>query len=396
MIGSFFLRQRNGRVLGATYFLATSLLLANLLRDMLTGGNSWKQADWLVNSEEVFVRRGLFGSGLLRLSDLLAVKPLLLVGALQAILMLALIGATIVAARRSGLTDRVLLLLLSPGFFVLFWAADPQGSLRKEMIVYLALAALALAATGVWKRALAIPLSIVLMGVAVLAHEGMIFFLPAFLAALHFTFADERDGGPRLRCKISLYLAISVAVAIPFLVNLTATRLSDVAPVCEPLLRRGFPVQFCDGSVEALTHALGYEMGLSAEIVAANGLLWLAPSVLFAFAGLATYLADGRNTNWRLAALLLVIGLPFLPLYVVAIDWGRWLDFHVTSATFVLLIMRASGHAPEPARSLDERLRKLLILGSLVFGFSHMGADARQGGFLAKIFNAMIGFFVRA
>ena len=165
MIGYFFLRQRNGRVLGATYFLATSLLLANLLRDMLTGGNSWKQADWLVNSEEVFVRRGLFGSGLLRLSDLLAVKPLLLVGALQAILMLALIGATIVAARRSGLTDRVLLLLLSPGFFVLFWAADPQGSLRKEMIVYLALAALALAATGVWKRALAIPLSIVLMGV---------------------------------------------------------------------------------------------------------------------------------------------------------------------------------------------------------------------------------------
>src|SRR5690606_27309956 len=87
-----------------------------LLLDAARGGHAWKQGDWLINAEAVAVRRGLFGSGLLRLSDLTGIGPLAMTVALQLLLLTAAAGLTLAAALRLRVGFRLFLLLVSPGF----------------------------------------------------------------------------------------------------------------------------------------------------------------------------------------------------------------------------------------------------------------------------------------
>lgn len=360
--------------LTAILAIALAGAMATLAQGALQGGSDWQQADWLIHNEGGFVRRGMLGSLLIRLGDLLALGPLAATIALQAALAVATALLTWRACLRQGVTAKLLLVVVSAGFFLVFWNGDRQGAFRKEIFVFLSLAILAYGAALPSLPRWQVLASALAFVAGVTAHEGMIFFLPLYLVALNFAWGNLL--APSRRAFAAILLA---AVGAVFLFNLVQPRLETIEPVCRSLMDRGFQAAFCEGAIEALTHTLRDEMAVPRAIFQNGGLLNLLYAYGLCLFPFYIYFNDGRDTNWRIIGLLLAIGLPFLPLYAVAMDWGRWASFHMTGAVYLLLILRARGLAPESRRPWPLPLLVATALLPWFCAFNHVAAEPRMG-----------------
>lgn len=366
-------RRRNLAILILCYGLVAAMILHQLGIDLGERGSDWRQGDWLINAHLVAVRRGLFGSGLLALADATGLPPLLLAFALPLGLMAALLVALVVLARAEGPDDRLLLILLSPGF-VLFWGGDPEGALRKELLVHAAFLPLVFAA-GRGGGAGPLAVTVGLYGLAAAGHELAAFFAPGLIAAI--LLCRRRD-----RASWSAAALVALLAGLALTQALAHPRLAEAGPVCTPLLQRGLPPTICEGAIDWLARDADYNAWKMAETMGLP-FAWTAP--LAYAAALAPFLA----ALWRSPeagrglALIVLAGLPFLPLWLVAIDWGRWINAHVAVLVFLALIAlrRAaaaanSATAPEP---LPRPVFALTLALCLLVGFTHVGARLRPG-----------------
>ena len=80
------LQTRNALLIAVILGTVLFYLLYQLFLDFSLGGNNWKQGDWLINELSEPVRRGLFGSAVLRISDVIGLNPLLLLILFQALI----------------------------------------------------------------------------------------------------------------------------------------------------------------------------------------------------------------------------------------------------------------------------------------------------------------------
>lgn len=360
------------------YVVATVYIAFNLMHDYSIGGHDWKQADWLINNEGGLVRRGYLGSFFIGVSRLTSIDLLLLTIGVQLALLLLVVGVTVVAAVRIGLSDRLALLLLSPGFFVFFWAGDPSASLRKEIFVFGAFAILVIASSQHARSSGWIFLSIVLFCIGVLSHEGMIFFLPAFLMALHFCLGEKVDRF----YGVVMGAAVVLSVA-PFLVNLTLSKIDDSLLVCQPLLERGLSLRICDGAISSLTRSLSDEIGRASHLFFSYAPFKLAVSLGLVAVPIWLFFHGASGLKKRTVILVMLAAIvSFLPLYFVAIDWGRWLNFQCTVVIFLALIMRAKGVIEEARAPLPNSVFISMFLFVMLFGFKIADANPLHGGFI--------------
>lgn len=314
------------------FFLAFSFLYITLrtFRDVTIGGNAWKQGDWLINNAGGEIRRGHLGSAILYISDVLGLNPLLTVVFVQLLLLFVLFVSfrTLAVATENRLLAG--LLLISPAIFTAFWVADIQGAMRKELIAFAGLSICALATIRDTR-----PLfwcGVFLLSISFLAHEAMVFFVPTFLALLFVS--GWFKSHPTTAISASAVVVVSAISAILFALNHPQS--PDTNQICAPLLARGLEPAICGGAIEWLGYNSSYGFqavldGLNlqsvAEFLIAYGLA-LAPLV---------YLIRATDASKAGLILLCVAALPFLPLYVVAVDWGRWMSFHIFSATILLI-----------------------------------------------------------
>lgn len=363
-------------------WLATAIVLTYLLQDYGLGGNAYKQGDWLINIEQAFVRRGILGSALLHLSDALHVDLLLLVVLGQASLLLLLAGCLARVMAKVGDQPLFLLLLFSPAFVILFWANDPQGSLRKELFAYAAFGLVLFALAGTTSargaaegatrseavghaRGLLIGAT-ALFAVGMIAHEANLLFLPAFAWLLYGAHRTSLLSRRDLVLTLILLIAVAALSAAFFLAHVS---LANAAPVCAPLLARGLRQAFCDGAIAWVTRDLHY-----AILVTANN--WsLASWGFWTVYGATTVLAFWFSAHFvqhkRLLLMYVVTALPFLPLFYVALDWGRWMNFHVSTWTFLVLADYLTGRLQQ-TRLCDDKLLLVLLSSVLPLAPSHM------------------------
>lgn len=346
------------------------------LRDIRWGGNSWKQGDWLINNAGGEVRRGGFGSAVLSIADLIGTSPLVLVAALQIAMLAVLYLAFRHLAARLPDPRVAALILVSPAIFTVFWAADPQGSMRKEIIAFAGIALAAIGATQ--NRTMPLWAGTVLLCISFFAHEAMVLLAPAYLGVLLVS------GMVRSAPRQVLVAAASVVGIASFALHhaLTHARIADTAQVCAPLLARGLPQSICVGAIEWL------------EFDAARGhremLVWMHPANVAGFViayalALApfVYLSALSRRPARTAAILLALGVPFLPLYAVSVDWGRWMSLHVFSAAILAscaLLQGAAGFRRPPASGPVA----LLLALSLVAAPLHT-VGLKTGGMLLQM-----------
>lgn len=355
------------------------IVLVALYFDFQSGGNDFKQGDWLVNSELLTVRRGMTGSAILHLSDMLGVSPLLPVVLLQAILVTTLYAIT--RYLLAGLPSyQSLVIVVAPALFVVFWPADPQGSLRKELIAFVAIALELLALKR--QSSMLLGVSAALLVIAMFANELNALFAMLFLSLAYCDGYSASSFWLHIRSKpLMIHVTSASVVALGFgslLVALKYWEVSDPSLVCRPLIERGLKEEICDGAIRWLGPGFHERSKEFFDIYFEPGNL-LGHCALYVLAMLPLfYLLSRARVPKSLAALSAAAILPFLLLYPLIVDWGRLMSIQAF-VIFSALVSNSFGGNYWKDRKVDGFLLAIYSLSMFVWTPAHTNGLI-QGG----------------
>ncbi|MDA8586929.1 hypothetical protein N9L47_11820 [Rhodobacteraceae bacterium] len=309
-----------------TALLFSVVVVNDLIADFQEGGRPWGQGDWLINNMPGLVRRGFIGQGLIWISDSFALDLLLVTIALQIFMSLIMIwfiwGCFQMVINRP---ERATVLFLPP-FYPMMMVSDFNGMLFKDIIAISSLAVLTWSsfAPNRWGG---IVLGCFLIVVAFFAHEALVLFLPVALYLL----SKALKGASFYVISVGLTACAGAA----FIFAATHST-GDAVAICDTLLTRGLDQHMCAGPIGHLNGSLAEAMAAVYEEKILTG-LWL--HYFFGYAVSVAVVAVLWNRSAKEMLIISVLTLmPFLPLFVVATDFGRWFSFAFMSLIFVTLV----------------------------------------------------------
>jgi hypothetical protein len=321
--------------LGAVIVATGRTAIKNLHRH-----DNFSIADWLINYHGGFVRRGLVGEVILRLSPGMHISP----EGLVLILQLVLYGLLYMAIWR--LMERMqwevwqVLIAFSPatlGFALL----SPAGCFRKELLFLTALATL-MGFSNQWterKAGLFLTATAVLLG---FSHEGLAVYWPYMVVGTILALGNIRRG-----------LAVALIPTVLFLIVILIVRAhpgnyESATRICSAIgnqpIGHKFDSSFCGGSIYALAvdertyHNLVVSQCLDAgvwEMYLVMGILCLLPCCL------AVYTLWRKGAVAKKSLRLFMIGSAASMagsslLFYYGTDWGRWIYIHSLSMMLLL------------------------------------------------------------
>jgi hypothetical protein len=327
--------------------MSLSLLLTvpcfQFLERIKLGGCPWRTGDWLINYQGGFVRRGLLGEAAWHLSQRLDASLLALISFVQVALHFLVGMLAWRLLRLAGGGSIATVLLLSPAFMG-FPFYDPQGGFRKDLVMLVAFAATLLA----WRRLspdVILPLAVgtgMVYGVATLAHEATFFFTPF---VVYLVWIAHKVGGLTSRQASGMALAVMLPPASAFVASVLAHgNAAQVQLVRESLLVAGVqPVVLCEGAaIAALADGPPAVSAVAAYALDTGG-LFAYP--LMALLAATPFLWVRVEPTLRWPAFCFVGSVALAPLFVFALDWGRWIYLFVAHATLLVYALAASGLA---------------------------------------------------
>lgn len=309
--------------------------------------DAWTVGDWLINYGGGFVRRGASGEllGLLALHSDRVVWLLFLLKCVACLLPFVVAGVFLWRQRRA--LDPILLLVLLAPAGLLFAALDPLAGGRKEILLVAMASGLTLRLLLGSRRWAPGPVATLLLAAALalllLMHEGLIFFMPLLFLLLHRS-VDYRPWQAVL---------LLLAVAGTLLAIMMFSAQPDLQRICARIASWSVRMSECLPGAAAVggVHALDAGPLAWLQLNAADALrLTLAritsAGVLSALVVLPVCLLPLllAPSALRRGLLLqyLVAAAAVLPLFLVSIDWGRWLHVMYMMAFLLLVTTRVS------------------------------------------------------
>lgn len=348
------------RVSFALSILAMSLarVFVGGLEQANLGGHGFLSGEWLINYGGGFVRRGLAGE-LLLLPGLSPRATLYVLLGLQMACYGVLWAYFLWYLVRTRFAWSSIALVCAPST-LLFVGLDPNGGLRKEILLFAVLVCFAVAGRLQSSRPKSagalMAAGLVLFGLAMFSWEASFVILPAAWYLLH-------GGAPRLRPAAGIACGVALLVA---LIGVVAALVAPgdeavVSAICETLGARGFDTgRLCTGG-----GAINWIGFTGAEIRAKlaayfPGHLLYAPMALLAAIPFVT-------SSWgrRHRTLLIVLVLVHAPLFVLALDYGRWISMMSIEAA-ICLAASAQEHDDDDAWAAGTAVPYVSL-----WGFSH-------------------------
>lgn len=281
------------------------------------GGDAWQTGDWLVNYEAGLVRRGASGQLVMAIADGNAVLSAVLV--LQLVLLITLVAAGLSLFWLSPRTPAWFAVTLSPAF-LLFPFLSAEGGLRKELYALAAAGIAALALRLAWRWLALVPV-LVLFVVGAFSHEIVPLTLPFFLFILWSGMARGMWSGKVAATWGLFFVAASVG---GLAVSLMAPGSGEqVAAICDSWVQEGLWVEadlvdkYCAGAVSALDDGVVFALRQTVGSFPS----YLALVLPLTLAAVPFFLVRLRRS---LRFLAVILGLALLPLFLVGIDYGRW------------------------------------------------------------------------
>ncbi len=296
--------------------------------------DGWITGDWLVNFQAGFVRRGLCGYLILGLSDFLKLKPNFTVMWIQIAIYIAYMLVLFLLLYRKEINIWFLILLLSP-VTLRFTILDPRTVGRKEIILLLLYGLYILCLNRkVLKSYLVIFLFSAALLIATLFHELVFFYTPYFILAAYLK--AKIDDEPFHFLKTVLVISGSFLIMIPiYLFGKTI----NGSVICSGLMEKGLSDNICKGILAPWTK----DFGMKDALIHAKEHGYYPAYGTCLFLGLlpfALYIKYSKNYIAPLKKFLVAFLFLFLfsfPLFLFAIDWGRWLNIH-----FMLLLFTST------------------------------------------------------
>ena len=332
----------------ATVLLLSAIRLIQAHDDFLhRPAFDWSASEWMIDYAAGFVRRGLGGTLLLHLLRLTGWGFFPVLAIFTTTLYLGLCaGLVAVSWRLRGPALWRFALLFNP---LLLLSICDYGTIARRDTLFL-WGTLLHVLLGEWllrrprTRASALWLAVSVAALALvlaLLHEGIFLFLwlPLNLALFSYLLAQ-------MHCRrraIALLLLVAFAPAL-LAVAASALRHGDLRTaqaICRSW-RFALPLACSPGgalppALDALTWSLPRALSLSLAYA------WRFPlyPLLYALFGALQVLAVHRlQPTARLAHLLALLAFPFaaaLPLFLLGVDWGRWLSLLALSSLIVML-----------------------------------------------------------
>lgn len=317
-------------ILLCLFSLVHYVRVSSLLAETWSG---WAIGDWLINYDTGPTRRGLAGAIIFYVGRVLEVKLNWLVFSIQFFALLGLIGLFLETVRTKALTFWYVVACFSPGFFLLFTYYDGMAVGRKEVLLFLTFM--------LWLR-LCIknqlsPINVLLFSAVyfclTLVHEAFFFYSPYFCVAAWVT-----------NSKTFQKLTITIPIASFIAAALTFVYFKTVDPVisCRQLLALGALPEVCMGVLSA-----GPQDALlltKRYFEHFDSLAFFNLCLIFVIILLPVYLVVRHSTVkstkvslWLYSSAGLICF--SLPLFLFAIDWGRWISMHVTLSVLMLLLV---------------------------------------------------------
>ena len=316
--------------------IAIALVLFHLFsysREIAATIQPYRIGDWLINFQGGFVRRGFIGQ-LIYLFSSNKLNAVWITYAVQAIIYLVLsyfVLRLIFAQQRNRL---FLLFLFSPAFIFIFPLYDLEGWFRKELLVFLAYALMVYGLREGVVRIKYLWASFITYAVAVFSHEIASLTLVFFLFPLYVIYKLQSSSAKEVIAFGTAYVLVAIcglALSVLF-----PGDLKTAEGICMSLITRGMKPEICDGAIQYLTYGASHGIQEVATKIQAKQYLTIYPLVL-ALALLPVFLTDW----WRTRLPILILGfISLIPLFVVGMDWGRWI---VIYASLIFLSMLFDG-----------------------------------------------------
>ncbi len=380
-------------VLFAAYVAETQLLSADV--------GLWTVFDWLTNYQGGFVRRGLCGEIILRIGDATGLPPQTIAVAI----ILALYGVLYTLAIRLflSLRDRgpALLLIFAP-FLLMFEPLSRMAFGRKEILLVIAIAALAgdFARRREDRPSWAPEIALALFPLAVLSHEAVFLYSPYLL---FFALVGPRPAARRW-LAVGLWLVSGVTFGLAIAFHGDAQTVAGICDSLAPRLGLLDMPNAClqkDSQIVWLAHDAAYGLNSFMRQYAANSVATLAPALLLTLAAFAPLTGFFQHlwTARRAVAIWLAgcAGLAVvmsLPLFVVATDWGRWMRIHAVAFGMIsiALLAREQKAGWTSAHTAIFRSRPFLLAVALYATMWQLRPVGRLvgGGFSEKVLTILV------
>lgn len=331
------------KVIFSTFFIYNSIQAYQYIKDKY----SYQYEDWLINYSNGFVRRGLIGELLIKISQIINAN-------LQVILYLFLIFLLFVFYYKSlkifsNLKHNfaTLFLIFSPYYFF-FYLTNHTAGVRKEFLLFIFFCYFVSninidnIKNNLWKYSLFSP-------ILVLVHEGLFFYLPFFVLIVLFFLTNKKNFYFVIKNLIFTILLSSLIFCFSFLFK---GSMDHVVSICNSL--NGYVKETCTqgGAINELNYKLTQA---TMEVYKEHNLISILQWILITFYGFIPIIFLLKNSEFKtklylenllklksynfIKIFLLISFVCMLPLFFVAFDWGRWLSIYYHLTVFVIIFL---------------------------------------------------------
>ena len=289
--------------------------------------HGWIMGDWLINYTNGLVRRGLFGEIAMQIHRWFGTSPVDVVLASKYIAYAVLCGSILLLAIVKGIGFIEVLLLISP-WALMFDLNDPGGSGRKEILLFASVTFFAflqvfskLPSKSILKRWDFYYLIIVMIVMA-FTHEGLIFFFPFFYLPFYLKRGFNKSD---FLIFFIPYLISLLVLAVLYVFFKGNKETADA--ICASL--NPWSVNGSLGCDAIHILAGKHPKAHIGFIKSFTPLLLLTMIPIYCY---GRWVA-GLTKHHLLLAMMLTMVLT-IPLYGIAIDWGRWI--HISGLLFFI------------------------------------------------------------
>lgn len=300
-------------------------------------GDFWLTADWVINYSNGFIRRGLLGEILLKICQFLNLDLIKVTINLQLLLIILFVILSLILYFKTTKTFVEKAIFCSPAFYIGFCYWTPRGGFRKELIL-VTIFALLVVIKLLFKNKLQdnyyVTFSLLLYTLFGLTHEMIIFFSPLLLFFFFILYTNKLIS---LKSVCFICITICLINIILFLLSyLFHGDPASSAAICKSVSPYTISV-FCNGAISALGKDLNAALeGISFYIKNTSYLVSYPLLLVLAFLPftMITY-----NKELKVKYGLLVSFICLLPLFVIAVDWGRWISTYTTIFSLITFFL---------------------------------------------------------
>ena len=326
--------------------------------------------DWLINYNYGFISRGLFGTLLINIFD----SQEQLLDALSFVLISIYLLIFLFLNKTFNNNNQNIIsyiLIFSPASF-LFNIYDSQGSFRKEILGILALFILT-SLTRERIRIVVIFLSALIYTIGIFSHSVNLFFLTTILYILFKVLYTK---------KIIHYLFFLIPTALNFIIFFLFSNNEQELYIKRDLmcieLENLDLSNLCGyGAFDFITLDLNAAYYISQNYIINENREASYTYIILFLLSILPLLLD-RNTYKNIYAFLF-IGISFIPLFLIAIDWGRWI--YIISVCFLAIYLISKKN------KIDYRYKYILLIYPFLFRVEHCCSPSVQINFYNIITN---------